>query len=106
MTDIKPAHPIGKTQWAKWGPKAREAFNHCVRVGYTFETAVAEGNAVQAKVRSDALDELARLGQEMDAEGVAPLPEVEPTETEVTANPSPTASAPKKPRTPRKKKAE
>lgn len=102
MSEIKPAHPIGKTQWSKWGDKARKVYNHCISVGFTFQTAVEEANAVQAKVRSAALDELAQLGQEMDAEGVAPPV----ADDEVAASPSPTASTPKKPRTPRKKKAE
>ena len=106
MTEqVKAEFPIGKTQWAKWGPKARHAFNHCMRLGFAFETAVAEGNAVQAKVRDEALTELVPLGQEQDAEGVMPTAE-EHTEAEVVAGPSPTASAPKKTRTPRKKKAE
>lgn len=99
--EVKAEFPIGKTQWAKWGLKAREAFNRSMRLGFTFETAVAEGNAVQAKVRSDALDELALLGQEQDAEGVTPPG----ANGMVVAGPSPTASTPKKPRAPRKKKA-
>ena len=110
MSDIRPAHPIGKTQWAKWGDEAREAFNHCIRVGYTFDTAVAEGTAKQKKVQAEALAELVRLGQEQDAEGADQPPAEAQAEAKVeeSASPSPTASAPapKKPRTPRKKKAE
>jgi hypothetical protein len=63
--EIRPAHPIGKTQWSKWGPEARDAYNHCIRLGFEFATAVEEGNAVQAKVRAKALQELADLGQEL-----------------------------------------
>lgn len=77
---VKAEFPIGKTQWAKWGDKAREAFNHCMRVGFDSNVAVAEANAVQAKVRKAALEELTELGQEQDA----PLP-------------SPEETAPKKP---------
>jgi hypothetical protein len=98
--EVKAEFPIGKTQWAKWGPEAREAFNKCGRLGFKLATAVEEANAVQAKVRSKALAELALLGQEQDAEGVA-----QPDDVTEAASPSPTASAPKKPRTPRKKKA-
>jgi hypothetical protein len=100
MSEVKALHPIGKTQWAKWGDEAREAYNHMRNLGFTHETGVAEADAVQAKVRRAALAELALLGQEQDAEGVTP-----PAADEVVAGPSPTASAPKKPRAPRKKKA-
>lgn len=91
--EVKAEFPIGKTQWAKWGSEARKAYNHCIRVGYEFATAVAEGNAVQAKVRAGALQELADLGQEQDPE--ENVPQVETS-----------APAPKKPRATRKKKAE
>jgi hypothetical protein len=91
MEQVKAEFPIGKTQWAKWGPEAREAFNECGRLGYKLADAVEEGNAVQAKVRAAALTELAQLGQEQDAL-VAPQP-VEPPK-----------AAPKKPRAPRAKK--
>lgn len=46
---VKALFPIGKTQWAKWGDDAREAYNKMRRLGFTHETAVAEANAVQAK---------------------------------------------------------
>ena len=85
MAEVKAQFPIGKTQWIKWGPEAREAFNKCGRQGFKLATAVEEANAVQAKVRSAALDKLAQLGQEQDAlvapqpvevEAVAPVPPV------------------------------
>jgi hypothetical protein len=76
MEEVKAEFPIGKTQWRQWGPEARTAFNKSMRLGFEFATAVAEGNAVQAKVRAK--------------------PE-EPTET---------VQPVKKPRAPRKKKAE
>ena len=99
--EVKALHPIGKTQWAKWGDEAREAYNHMRNLGFTHETGVAEADAVQANVRRAALAELALLGQEQDAEGAAPPV----AHDEVAASRSPTASAPKKPRAPRKKKA-
>lgn len=77
---VKAEFPIGKTQWAKWGDEAREAYNHMRRLGFTHETGMAEADAVQTKARKAALQELADLGQEQDA----PLPE-------------PEESAPKKP---------
>lgn len=49
MATVKALYPIGKTQWAKWGDEAREAYNHMRNLGYTHETGVAEANAVQAK---------------------------------------------------------
>jgi hypothetical protein len=42
-------YPIGKTQWAKWNDDARAAFNKMRALGFTFETAVAEANAVQVR---------------------------------------------------------
>jgi hypothetical protein len=94
---VKALFPIGKTQWAKWGPEAREAFNKCGRQGFKLATAVEEANAVQAKVRSAALDELAQLGQEQDAL-IAPQPEEpKPVETEKTETVQPVKkAAPKK----------
>lgn len=56
---VKAEFPIGKTQWAKWGDEAREAYNRMRRQGFTHEVGVDEGNAVQAKVRAAALQELA-----------------------------------------------
>lgn len=107
MSEVKALHPIGKTQWAKWGDKAREAYNRMRNLGFTHETGVAEADAVQAKEKSgllraleETIEGLTLLGQEQDAEGVTP-----PAADEVVAGPSPTASAPKKPRAPRKKKA-
>lgn len=104
MTDIRPEHPIGKTQWAKWGDKARLAYNHCIRLGFTFETAVAEGTAVQAKlVKNPEADIVvpAMSETEQDAECAD-----RQTESEKPANATTTASVPtKKPRAPRTKKA-
>lgn len=57
MAEVKAEFPIGKTQWAKWGPEAREAFNKSGRLGFKLVTAVAEANAVQAKVRMQAPEE-------------------------------------------------
>ncbi|MFN3706139.1 MAG: hypothetical protein ACK4WM_09150, partial [Thermoflexales bacterium] len=42
---------------AKWGPEARAAFNRVALLGFTLETAIAEGNAVQARVRKERLRE-------------------------------------------------
>lgn len=99
--EVKAEFPIGKTQWSKWGSKAREAFNKCMRLGFKFDVAVGEANAVQAKVRSAALDELAQLGQEQEVEYIQlPKGAFFPDADEKPAEP-----APKKPRTPRKKKA-
>lgn len=52
MSGVKAQFPIGKTQWAKWGDEAREAYNKVRRLGFTHETGVAEANAVEAKARS------------------------------------------------------
>ena len=101
--EIRPAHPIGKTQWSKWGPEARDAYNHCIRLGFEFATAVEEGNAVQAKVRAKALQELADLGQEL--EHAARFETVEELMADLNDEPAPTPAV-KKPRAPRKKKAE
>ena len=52
MSEVKALYPIGKTQWAKWGDEAREAYNRMRNLGFTHETGVAEANAVQAKVKA------------------------------------------------------
>jgi hypothetical protein len=57
MTEVKAEFPIGKTQWAKWGPEAREAFNKSGRLGFKLATAVAEANAVQAKMTTQEPEE-------------------------------------------------
>ena len=49
---LKAEFRIGKTQWALWGNPARRAFNRSMRLGFTFETAMAEAHAVQAKQES------------------------------------------------------
>lgn len=49
MEEVKAEFPIGKTQWAKWGPEARMAYNKMRRLGFAHETGVAEADAVQAK---------------------------------------------------------
>lgn len=93
MTDVvKAEFRIGKTQWAKWGNEAREAYNKVRRQGATHEIGVEEGNAVQRKI-IDA------------ANAPAPAPAVEAEETKKTETVKPVA--PKKPRAPRtpKKKA-
>lgn len=116
MSEVKALHPIGKTQWAKWVPEQQIAFNETRASGVPFADAVKYVNelelvevniAPQAKEKSgllraleETIEGLTLLGQEQDAEGVTP-----PAADEVVAGPSPTASAPKKPRAPRKKKA-
>ena len=55
MATVKALYPIGKTQWAKWGDEAREAYNHTRNLGYTHETGVAEANAVQAKPKKKSI---------------------------------------------------
>ena len=50
MSGVTAEFPIGKTQWAKWGDEAREAYNKVRRLGSTHETGVAEADAVEAKV--------------------------------------------------------
>lgn len=52
MATVKALYPIGKTQWAKWGDEAREAYNRMRNLGFTHETGVAEANAVQEKVKA------------------------------------------------------
>lgn len=52
MSEVKALHPIGKTQWAKWGDEARQAYNRVRNLGFTHETGVAEANAVQEKVKA------------------------------------------------------
>lgn len=52
MSEVKALYPIGKTQWAKWGNEAREAYNRMRNLGFTHETGVAEANAVQEKVKA------------------------------------------------------
>lgn len=46
---VRALFPIGKTQWAKWGDDAREAYNAARALGSSHEAGVAEANAVQAK---------------------------------------------------------
>jgi hypothetical protein len=65
---VKAEFPIGKTQWAKWGDEAREAYNRVRRQGFTHETGVAEANAVQAKASVAAPEE----PEEVVAEEVVP----------------------------------
>jgi hypothetical protein len=98
IEEVSAEFPIGKTQWAKWGSEARKTFNKCGRLGFRLTTAIEEANAVQAKVRAEALQELADLGQE--AEMTTPVANPEETEKTETVQPV------KKPRAPRKKKAE
>jgi hypothetical protein len=94
---VKAEFPIGKTQWRKWGDEAREAYNRMRRLGSTHETAVAEGNAVQAKVRSAALQELADLGQEQGVEYIQlPKGAFFPDADEKPAEPVKKPAAPKK----------
>jgi hypothetical protein len=101
IEEVSAEFPIGKTQWAKWGSEARKAFNKCGRLGFRLTTAIEEANAVQAKVRAEALDELALLGQEAEMTTLVANPE-ETEEPEKTKTVQPV----KKPRAPRKKKAE
>lgn len=75
---VKAEFPIGKTQWAKWNNAGREAFNRIMRLGFEFNTAVAEANAVNSKGEP------------------APEPEVKETAEEKAA------PAPKKPRAAKK----
>lgn len=79
--DIRPAMRIGRTQWAKWGPEARAAFNRVALLGFTLETAIAEGNAVQARVRKERLREEApqdEAPQDEAPQGEAPQDEAPP----------------------------
>jgi len=85
MPEIKAEFPIGKTQWAKWGPEARETFNKCCQLGYNLTTAANKANGVQAKVRSAALEELAQLGQEQEAPVQAETVKPAPTPKKTTA---------------------
>ena len=40
MADVKALFPIGKTQWAKWRPEQRIAFNETRAAGVPFADAV------------------------------------------------------------------
>lgn len=96
MRNVRPVAPIGRTQWAKWGPQAREAYNDMRKLGFTHETGVAEANAKQLRVNA-----------ERDA---PPEPEPEAALDELIAMTADEYEAPPteltKPRAPRKKKAE
>lgn len=63
---VKALFPIGKTQWAKWGDDAREAYNKMRAQGFTHETGVAEANAVQEKARN-------AVAEASESETVAPV---------------------------------
>ena len=65
--DIKPAFPIGKTQWSKWGDEAREAYNIIIAKGFGFATAVEEANAVQASLKEKKRSIGDLLGDVVDA---------------------------------------
>jgi hypothetical protein len=80
--------PVGKTQWAKWGSEAREAFNKSMRLGFRYETALEEANAVEAKMR---------------AKAEAPA---EPEVVEDTPEPAPVSAPSPKPRTIKRKKGQ
>ena len=47
MADVKALFPIGKTQWAKWRPEQRIAFNETCAAGVPFSEAVKYVNGLQ-----------------------------------------------------------
>ena len=47
MADVKALFPIGKTQWAKWRPEQRIAFNETCASGVPFSEAVKYVNGLQ-----------------------------------------------------------
>ena len=47
MADVKALFPIGKTQWSKWRPEQRIAFNETCAAGVPFSEAVKYVNGLQ-----------------------------------------------------------
>ena len=47
MADVKALFPIGKTQWAKWVPEQRIAFNETRAAGVPFADAVKYVNELE-----------------------------------------------------------
>jgi hypothetical protein len=47
MADVKALFPVGKTQWAKWVPEQKIAFNEARTAGVPFADAVAYVNGLE-----------------------------------------------------------
>ena len=47
MADVKALFPIGKTQWAKWRPEQKIAFNETRAAGVSFPDAVEYVNELE-----------------------------------------------------------
>ena len=58
MADVKALFPIGKTQWAKWVPEQRIAFNETRAAGVPFADAVAYANGIEAPKKKNFFDVL------------------------------------------------
>jgi hypothetical protein len=105
MSEVKAEFRIGKTQWAKWGPEARMAYNRVRGLGFTHETGVAEANAVQAKGPTKA-DKPKRSFLDKLGDAIEDVAEVAEDVAEVAAVVSPTIAVTKTVvRATRKKKA-
>lgn len=83
---VKALFPIGKTQWAKWRPEQRIAFNEACAEGMSLAAAVEHVNGlelVEANARFGTVEEL-----------MADLND-EPTLTPAPQKPAPKKPAPK-----------
>jgi hypothetical protein len=56
MADVKALFPIGKTQWAKWRPEQRTAFNEARAAGVPYGDAILGANQTQTKKKKNVFD--------------------------------------------------